>query len=137
MEPLPSRPTFIAAGAVVVPAKLAEPLWAAMRLWIRERERNGARVRSDVQDLVDALRLAALANSLAADPSGPEVRTSPDLDPPSVTSAGVLPTEVLAVRLGVSCRHARRVARAEGIAPVRRNCWAAEDVAALVARRNL
>jgi hypothetical protein len=84
---------------------------------------------------MDTLRAAALA--YLTDGGGPTARTSADLDPPSVTSAGILPTEALAVRLGVSCRHARRLARAEGIAPVRRNCWAAEDVAALVARRNL
>jgi hypothetical protein len=38
--------------------------------------------------------------------------------------------------LGVTERHARRIAKAEGITPTARNTWQHEDVTALQARRN-
>lgn len=130
-------PAYVPSGAVVVPVELAEPLWMAMRAWIRERERDGARLRPGVQELADILRAAVQGRYLAADANGPVSGVSADIATRSAASAGSpVPTEALATRLSVSARHARRVARAEGITPIRRNCWAREDVEALVARRS-
>ncbi|WP_433361930.1 hypothetical protein ACQPZX_29405 [Actinoplanes sp. CA-142083] len=123
----------IGGGVWLAPA-LAEPVWRALRAEIERRRADGGMVRPEVAQALDALREAALR--YLTDANGPISRTSADIDPSSAASASaVLPTSTLADHLGVSPRHVRRLAKVEGIAPLRRNQWAAEDAAALVARR--
>lgn len=127
--------SLVTAGGVFVPAHLTEPLWRVLRAWIQQHQRDGGRIRPELLQLVDVLRQAALDH--LADAGGHEPRTPADIGAPSAASAGLpVPTSTLADRLGVTERHARRLARVEGIAPIRRNRWAAEDVAALVTRRH-
>lgn len=133
VEPRPPA-ALVSTGGVFLPAYLAEPIWRVLRDAVSVRLRDGGRVRPELAQAIEVLRAAAMAELVRA--NGHDPRTSADLDPSSEPSAGSLPTEALATRLGVSVRHARRVARAEGFAPVRRNCWAREDVEALAAQRS-
>lgn len=135
MDPSSPPTALVAAGGVFLPAHLAEPIWRVLREAVNVRLRDGGRVRPELAQAIEVLREAAMAELVRA--NGPIPRTSADLDPHSAASAGFpVPTSTLADRLGVSERHARRLARAEAISPVRRNCWAREDVEALVARRS-
>lgn len=126
-------PAVIGAGGVYVPGHLAEPVWRVLLADVHRRRADGVRVRPEVQQLLDALRAAALAHLSA---HGHEPRTPVDIEAESSgPTCPVATTEALAVRLGVSKRHARRIARAEGIAPLGRDCWRREDVTALATRR--
>lgn len=122
---------LIAAGGVFLPGHLAEPIWRTLREDITRRQRDGGRIRPEVAQALEVLRAAAMAY-LSAD--GHDVRTFADIGPES-TAAPLMTTADLAARLGVSDRHARRIAHAEGIKPVARNLWHREDAAAMVARR--
>lgn len=127
------RPAYLPGGGVLIPAGLADPIWRALRAHLSGLQRDGGRIRPEVAEVVEALRSAAMDHHLAS-ASGPEQRTFADIAAESSSSV-VLTTEALAARLGVTARHARRLARAEGIHPIARNCWARDDVAALTGTR--
>ncbi|WP_127501954.1 hypothetical protein [Actinoplanes solisilvae] len=120
-------------GGVWLSPAIADPVWRALREAVERRRADGGRVRPEIAEALDVLRAAAFSH--LTDANGHESRTSADIDPRSALTCPV-PTSALADRLGVSPRHARRLARAEGIEPVTRNAWAREDVEALVARRS-
>lgn len=124
---------LVAAGGVFLPGYLAMPIWRVMREDILRRERDGGRVRPEVAQALEVLRTAALAYTSAR---GPDLRTSVDIAAES-TPKRLLTTADLAARLRVSERHARRIAKAEGIEPTARNLWAREDVAALAVHRGV
>lgn len=119
-------------GGVWLAAHLAEPIWRALRAEIERRRADGGRVRPEVAEALDVLRAAAFSH--LTDANGPISRTSADIAACSAASA-VVPTEAAADRLGVTERHFRRLAAAEGIASLGRNRWARTDVEALAARR--
>lgn len=128
----PPPAAVITAGGVFLPGHLAEPVWRVLRDDILRRQRDGGRVRPEVAQALNVLRAAALAHLSA---NGPDLRTSADIAAES-TPSPVITTAELATLLRVSTRHARRIARSEGVAPVARNLWAREDAAALVKRRS-
>lgn len=124
---------LVAAGGVFLPAFLAEPIWRVLLEDIQRRQRDGGQVRPEVAQALEVLRAAALAYMSAR---GPDLRTFPDMAAES-TPKRLLTTADLATRLRVSERHARRIAKAEGIEPAARNLWAREDVAALAVHRGV
>ncbi|MGV9337882.1 hypothetical protein [Streptomyces sp. NPDC003688] len=120
-------PTVIPAGGVFLPADVCHPLWAALHTQLRQHVGNGGRVRPEIEAALYALRSAGLAHMAA---SGHIQRTSADAaasSPPELIT-----TEQLAVALGVSTRHARRLARTAGITAAARNTWLSEDARHLV-----
>lgn len=132
MTPPPSPPpAVLQAGGVYLPAQVCEPVWRAVRAHLAERQRTGGQIRPEIVASLDVLRAAALAHVSA---NGQSVRTFADTAACSAQS-DLVSTQVLADRLGVSPRHARRIAAAEGITPAGRGIWHREDAAALVARR--
>lgn len=133
MTPPPSPPpAVLSAGGVFLPGAVCERIWRVLHAHLAERRRTGGQVRPDIAATLDVLRAAALAHVSA---NGHIPRTSVDMAPSSPEPDLLVTTAVLADRLGVSPRHARRIAHAEGIAPVGRGIWGREDAAALVARR--
>jgi AraC-like DNA-binding protein len=129
----PDRPAaaVIEAGGVYLPASACYPLWVVIRREL-DRQRAGAeggRLRPEVADAVNALRSAALAHVSA---NGPELRTLTDIDAES--GRGPITTADLAGRLGVSERHVRRLAAAEGITSLARGVWRRDDADHLTAR---
>lgn len=131
--PVRLRPAVIGAGGVFVPGHLCEPIWRALRAELARHSATGARVRPEIADVVDAFRQAAAEHLAGMSAHGHEPRTPVDLDASSPQRA-LLTTGHLATRLGVSERHARRLATAAGIQPATRNAWHPADVAALAAR---
>ncbi|WP_327008546.1 hypothetical protein OHA72_15595 [Dactylosporangium sp. NBC_01737] len=127
------RPAVIGAGGVFIPGHLCEPVWRALCAELARHRATGARVRPETAAVVDALRQAAADHLAAMSAHGHEPRTSVDLDASSPQRA-LLTTGHLAARLGISERHARRLAAAAGIQPATRNAWHPADVAALAAR---
>lgn len=122
---------IVTAGGVFLPAHLAEPVWRVLRNHLVRQQRDGGRVRPEVAHLVELLRAAAYAH-LTARGHAPGTFT----DMPAASAAKrLLTTSDLAARLGVTERHARRIAQANGVQPITRNCWDRADVAALAARR--
>lgn len=129
----PERPAaaVIAAGGVYLPGGACYPLWLALRQQLDRHRADGGRVRPEVADAMAALRAAALAHVSA---NGPELRTLTDIDAES--ARGPITTADLAGRLGVTDRHARRIAKAEGIEPLARGLWRREDADHLTATRS-
>ncbi|MUN38988.1 hypothetical protein [Actinomadura litoris] len=127
-----AEPAVIQAGGVFLPASVCEPLWRVLRAELARHRADGGRVRPDVAAALVALRAAGLAYVSA---NGLTARTSSDIGASSPSDAALVTTGGLAGRLGVSERHARRLARQAGIAPAGRGLWLAEDAAALVAAR--
>lgn len=121
-------PTVIPAGGVFLPADVCHPVWLALRAQISQRTQDGGRVRPEVEAALYALRAAGLAHLTA---SGHQQRTS--ADPTARSRPELITTEQLAVTLGVSARHARRLAHTAGITAPARNTWHAEDVEHLAA----
>lgn len=128
----PPPPAVLAAGGVFLPAEVCERVWRVLRYHLDERRRGGGQVRPEIVAALDVLRAAALAHVSA---NGHSPRTCADMGASSPEPDLLVTTAVLADRLGVSPRHARRIAHAEGIAPVGHGIWAQEDAATLVARR--
>lgn len=124
----------IIAGGVLVSAEMCFPVFRALDEWAKEHERRGAMVRPELRKVVETLRGAGMNHILTADVRSERTseRTSPDI---AASCEQALTTGAMALRLGVSERHARRLATVAGVAPVSRGRWHAEDVAALVAAR--
>ncbi|MFD9445910.1 hypothetical protein ACFWBR_35050 [Streptomyces sp. NPDC060006] len=120
-------PAVIAAGGVFLPAEVCHPLWLAVRAQLAQHRAQGGRVRPEVAAALDALRAASLAHLSA---NGHPKRTSPDIEPSS--NRELISTEQLAVRLGVTMRHARRLAAQAGVTPAARNAWHPDDAQYLV-----
>jgi hypothetical protein len=133
-------PSVITVGGVFIPAALCEPIWRLMRADLDRRRHDGGQIRPEMQLLLDALRTATqahLSNVRTNATNGPRPRTFADMGPESEGTRQLVSTETLAIRLGgITARHARRIAKAEGITPTARNTWQHEDVTALQARRN-
>ncbi|MGO1054518.1 hypothetical protein [Crossiella sp. CA198] len=125
-------PAVLAAGGVFLPAEVCERLWRILRDHLTARLRDGGQVRPEIADALAVLRAAALAHLSAY---GHLTRTSADIGTSSAPAPPLVTTAELAARLGVSERHARRLAHAEGITPAARGSWTAEDAAALAAHR--
>lgn len=125
----PSPPLVVA-----VPPSLVGVLWRFLRQHLTDRARNGAIVRPDERALCDALRAAHLARIQAA--SGHPMPGLPDMASPSDhrarTGPALVRTAQLADALGVTDRHARRLARAAGLVQPRRGWWRAADAARLI-----
>ncbi|GAB3995317.1 hypothetical protein GCM10029992_12250 [Glycomyces albus] len=122
-----SPPAVIASGGVFLPASVCHPLWLAVRAQLDRNRADGGRVRPEVAAALDVLRAAALAHLSAP---GPAPRTAPDIEAGS--SRDLVATDQLAGRLGVTPRHARRLADAAGITPAARGLWHADDAAHLI-----
>lgn len=129
----PERPAaaVIEAGGVYLPPDACYPLWNLLRKELARHRGDGGRVRPEIADALIALRSAALAH-VSAD--GPDQRTLTDIDAES--ARGPITTADLAGRLGVTDRHARRLAEAEGITPLARGLWRREDADHLAATRS-
>lgn len=131
-DPSLTPPAVIAAGGVFLPGGVCHPLWLALRAQIDRQRADGGQVRPEIAAALDALRAAGLAYLSA---NGRPSRTFADIGASS--DRELLTTEQLAVRLGVSERHARRLASLAGIRPAARNAWHRDDVAHLaILRRN-
>lgn len=131
----PDRPAaaVIEAGGVYLPAHACYPLWRAIRAQMDRHRADGGRVPPGVADAVNALRAAGLAH-IATSASGPDLRTFTDIDAES--ERGPVTTADLAGRLGVTDRHVRRLAAAEGIEPLARGLWRREDADHLATTRS-
>lgn len=117
---------------VEVPRTLTAALWRFLRQHLADRARNGGVVRPDERALCDALRAAYLAQLQA---SGHPIPQIPDITSPSTQARmgrELVRTAELADALGVTDRHARRLARAAGLQQARRGWWRTEDVARLI-----
>jgi hypothetical protein len=125
------RPAVLAAGGVFLPAEVCERVWRVLRDHLAARQRDGGQIRPEIVVTLDVLRAAALAHVSV---NGQTQRTFPDIGASS-PQPDFVTTEVLADRLGVSPRHARRIAYAEGITPAGRGIWREEDAATLAARQ--
>ena len=130
--PQDAAPAVIAAGGVFLPGSVCEPLWRVLRAELARHRADGGRVRPDVAAAVDTLRAAAYAHVSA---NGLPTRTFSDMAPSSPNEKPLLTTGDMATALGVTERHARRLAAAERITPAARGLWHPEDVAALAAAR--
>lgn len=124
----PGTPAVAIPAGVFLPADVCHPLWLALHTQIRQRTQDGGRIRPEVEAALYALRAAGLAHMAA---SGHAQRTSADTAARS--RAELVTTEQLAVALGVSARHARRLAQLAGITPAARNTWHREDADHLAA----
>jgi hypothetical protein len=130
-------PAVVTVGGVFVPGEMCEPIWRVMRADLDRRRNDGGQIRPEMQLLLDALRTATQAHLSNVRTNGPRSRTFADTGPESEGTRQLISTEALAIRLGgITARHARRIAKAEGITPTARNTWQYEDMTALQARRN-
>jgi hypothetical protein len=121
----------VRAGFAVIDGAACAGLWPILRRELDRHARDGGRVRPEMRAAVEAMRAAALEFVSA---NGHPGRTFADIGAESLVS-DVVSTAVLADRLGVSARHARRIAAAAGISPRGRGWWAREDVDLLTGAR--
>lgn len=131
-----ARPSTSPPLVVAVPPTLVGPLWRLLRQHLADRARNGGAVHPGERALCDALRAAHLAQIQAA--SGHPIPGSPDIASPSTqarTGPELIRTDDLAARMGITPRHARRLARAAGLVQPRRGWWRADDAARLIETR--
>lgn len=126
----PGRSSVIRAPGAFIAGPACGPLWRFLQRAVAERQRDGARVRPELHEALDALRLAALEHTTATGHAG---RTLPDIEASSLSV--VVSTSTLADLLLVGERQARRLAAAEGITPLARGVWRREDATALAATR--
>ncbi|WP_405359798.1 hypothetical protein OG535_13285 [Kitasatospora sp. NBC_00085] len=129
-QPDSPAPAVIAAGGVFLPAGVCHPLWLAVRAQTDRHRANGGQVRPEVAAALNALRAASLAHLAGTSVTGPDERTSPDTDASS--TRGLVTTEELAGRLGVTGRHLRRLAAAQSITSAARGLWHPDDAAHLI-----
>lgn len=129
-------PAVVTVGGVFVPGEMCEPIWRVLRAELTRRRNDGGQIRPEMNLLLEALRTATQAYLSNVRTNGHRPPTVADIGPESEGTRQLVSTEALATRLGVTERHARRIAKAEGIAPTARNTWQPEDVTALQARRN-
>lgn len=121
-DPPRAAPSVITAGGVFLPAEVCHPLWLALRAQLARHRGDGGQVRPEVAAALDALRGAAQAHLSAP---GPVARTSEDSGASSPRE--LVRTEQLAARIGVTPRHARRLAARHGVTPAARNAWHPDD----------
>lgn len=126
----PHRPAVIEAGGVFLPADVCHPIWLALRQQLAHHRADGGHIRPEVAAAIDALRAAAHTHLST---NGQPARTPPDIEPPS--PHGLVTTEELASRLGVTSRHTRRLAQQASIQPAARGLWNPDDAAHLVQLR--
>jgi hypothetical protein len=126
----------ISTAGVVIPASECLRYWDVMRRALAEHELEGGRVRPGLRRCQDELREVAQAYSQmsAMSADGHVSRCSADMAAES-KSSGVVSTRVMADRLGVGSRQARRVASAAGIEPAARDAWHSADVDHLIDMR--
>ena len=131
------RSGVVRAGGVFLDGSACAVIWPVLRRFVNERARDGGRVRPEFAEALAALRQAALEfhTAPAMSANGPGGRTLVDIVARSARES-TLSTAAMAGRLGVGARQARRIAAAQGVCPIARDVWAAEDVAALTASRS-
>ncbi|WP_165984208.1 helix-turn-helix domain-containing protein [Streptomyces sp. YIM 98790] len=117
-------------GGAYIPGPACFPLWQILRRELGRHRADGGQLRPDIAAALDALRAAAHAHMSAA---GPDSRT-PAADQ-AACEQPLVTTAELAARLGVSDRHARRLAAASGIRPAARGAWHTTDADHLQATR--
>lgn len=125
-------PALIAAGGAFLPGSVCDPIWRVLRAELDRRRADGGRVRPEVAEALNVLRAAALAHLTSA--TGHAERTREDIGASSPEQA-LITTDQLAARLGVTPRHARRIAEDEQVRPVARGLWHADDATALEVAR--
>ena len=132
LAPADASPPLVAE----IPASLVGVLWRFLREHLSRRRRNGGVVHPGERALADALRAAYLAQLHSCGhplPGFPDMASSSDYR--ARTGPELIRTDDLAARMGVSPRHARRMARAAGLVQPRRGWWRADDAAHLIAAR--
>ncbi|WP_405492988.1 hypothetical protein [Streptomyces sp. NBC_00096] len=127
------EPAVIAAGGVFLPAEVCHPLWLVLGGHIAARRAEGGQVRPEIAAALVALRAAGLAHLTRPTGNGHAERTSADIEASS--TRGLVTTEELSGRLGVTGRHTRRLAAAEGIQPAARGLWHPDDAEHLARAR--
>ncbi|MFJ6934460.1 hypothetical protein [Streptomyces sp. NPDC101132] len=123
-------PAVIAAGGVFLPAEVCHPLWLALRTHLAGRRADGGQIRPEIAAALDALRAAGLDHLTRETANGHPNRTSADTDGSSTRD--LVTTAELSGRLGVTGRHARRLATAEDVRPAARGLWHPDDAEHLV-----
>lgn len=133
----PDRPAaaVLAAGGAYLPPAACYRLWPVLRRELDRHRSSGGTVPPEVTDAMNALRGGYLAYASTTSANGPDQRTSADIDAQSDRDAPVT-TAALAGRLGVTDRHVRRLAAAEGIEPLARGLWRREDADHLASTRS-
>lgn len=132
-DPSLAPPAVIAAGGVFLPASVCFPLWRVLRSWLDRHRADGGQALPEFAAALDSLRAAGLAHLANVRADGHPAGHVADIGASS--SRELLTTEQLAVRLGVSERHARRLAKQAGITAAARNAWHPDDVAHLAEMR--
>jgi hypothetical protein len=127
-----ARSMAVRHGGVFLDGAVCEPLWRFLRDAVGKHQRDGASVRPELREALEALRLAAM-DHLSMSANGHPNGHLPVLEPLSETQ--MITTGELAVMLGVSDRQARRIACAEGVMPPSRGTWRRADALAMVERR--
>lgn len=131
-----SAPALITAGGVFLPGEVCAPLWRILRVELDRHIRQGGRVRPEIGAARDVLRAGALAYLSANGHADTQVADIPAPSEDQATRTGdLVSTAELAARMGVSERHARRLAALHGVAPAARGVWTQDDAAELVASR--
>ncbi|MFE2020138.1 hypothetical protein ACFW9O_19095 [Streptomyces sp. NPDC059499] len=123
----------IAAGGVFLPAEVCHPLWLALRAHLARHRTDGGQVRPEVVAALDALRAAGLDYLTTSSPNGLSERTPADIG--ALSSRGLVTTEELAGRLGVTGRHVRRLAAQHGVTAAARGLWHHDDAEHLTRQR--
>lgn len=128
--------TVIPTAGAFIDAVACRYYWELARADLARHQLQGGQIRPELRSAQDALRSVALAYSqMSATSAVGHVSRSPaDMAPESV-SGGLVSTRVLADRLGVGSRHARRIASAAGIQAAARDAWHSADVDQLISKR--
>ena len=116
-------PAVIPGWGVCLPASACRVLWPVLQAHYRQHVAAGGEVYPLVLDALTAMRDATQDHMSA---HGHDSRTFADLTAGSKSE--LICTEQLAVRLGVTPRHARRLAARAGITPATRNAWSPDDI---------
>lgn len=121
-------PAVLDDGGVYLPPSVAYALWRPLRELLARHRADGGRIRPDVVTALDALRAAAYGHM--CDPQQDKRTSVHDQD-----GEGLVTTQELSRRLGVTGFHVRRLAAAAGITRVAHGKWAPEDAEHLVNSR--
>lgn len=116
-------PAVIPGWGACLPASACRVLWPVLQAHYRQHVAAGGEVYPVVLDALAAMRDAAQDHMSAR---GHDSRTFADLAGGS--KGELICTEQLAVRLGVTPRHARRLAARAGVTPATRNAWPPDAV---------
>jgi hypothetical protein len=129
--------TVVFGAGAFLSGSVCEPIWRILSTELRKRVADGGRVRPEIAEAVETLRLAASAY-LATRMSGPGhgSGTPRDIAPLSDHDERErdLSTAHLAGLLRVSDRHARRLAAEHGLVPTSTlpHRWSRADATALI-----